>query len=552
MSHALQPFRRLSRHLTIERPIVLTIVIYSIAIGLLSLAFPIATQSLVNTIAFGNVYQPIVVLTIIVAVVLIVAALLQSLRVWVVEVLQQRLFVRVASDSVNRLLRARGDAFKEHHGPELVNRFFDVVTLQKAAASLLIDGLTIVMQSTIGLVLLALYHPWLLAFDLFLLAAILFIIFPLGRGAVTTAVEESRAKYEVVAWFEEIARHPITFKSPDAANLAVMKADELTGKYLRHRKQHFRILFRQVVGSYALHAIASATLLGVGGFLVINRQLTLGQLVAAELVVEIVVIGFSKLGKHLESYYDLLAAMDKLGYLEDLPLESDPPVPTPALSRAPAEAALRSVSLSYGTRPVFLNTSMDIRPGLCVGLSGWSGNGKSTLLDLFYGLRDPNAGAVEIDSIDIREWDRAKLRQQVMLIRSAEIFEGSILDNLQLGNQAVDLMEIRWALDKVGLLADVQAFPEGLNTQLSTGGRPLSEGQAMRLVFARALVRRPRFLLIDEALDSIKDAPGADVLMQGLFAKDKPWTLVVASASPDLLARCDAIYEIQDLQVVKV
>lgn len=552
MSHSIEPLRRLMRHLTIEKPIILTIILYSIAIGLLSLSLPIATQSLVNTIAFGNMYQPIVILTIIMAVVLIVAAMLQSLRVWVVEVLQQRLFVRVASDSVNRLLRARGDAFEEHHGPELVNRFFDVVTLQKAAASLLIDGLTIVMQSTIGLVLLALYHPWLLAFDLFLLAAILFIIFPLGRGAVTTAVNESRAKYEVVAWFEEVARHHITFKSPDAASLAITRADELTGRYLKYRKQHFRILFRQVVGSYGLHAIASATLLGVGGFLVINRQLTLGQLVAAELVVEMVVIGFSKLGKHLESYYDLLAAMDKLGYIEDLPLEPDPPVPTPALSRAPAEAALRSISLSYGVRPVFLNTSMDIRPGLCIGLSGWSGNGKSTLLDLFYGLREPSTGAVEIDSIDLREWDRSKLRQQVMLIRSAEIFEGTILDNLQLGNQAVDLMEVRWALDKVGLLADVQAFPEGLNTELSTGGRPLSEGQAMRLVFARALVRRPRFLLIDEALDSIKDAPGADVLMQSLFAKDKPWTLIVASASPDLLARCDAIYEIQDLQVVKV
>lgn len=552
MSHSLQPFRRLARHLAIERPIIFTIFVYSIAIGLLSLAFPIATQSLVNTIAFGNIYQPIVVLTLILAIVLSVAAMLHSLRVWVVEVLQQRVFVRVASDTVNRLLRARGDAFQDQHGPELVNRFFDVVTLQKAAASLLIDGLTIVMQSTIGLVLLALYHPWLLAFDLFLLAAILFIIFPLGRGAVTTAVNESRAKYEVVAWFEEVARHPITFKTPDAASLAVMRADTLTGEYLKYRKRHFRILFRQVVGSYALHAIASAALLGVGGFLVINRQLTLGQLVAAELVVELVVLGFSKLGKHLESYYDLLAAMDKLGYIEDLPLESDPPLPTPSLSHAPAEAALRSVSLSYGLKPVFRKMMMEIPPGHCVGLSGWSGNGKSTLLDLFYGMREPGSGAVEIDSIDLREWDRSKLREQVMLIRSPEIFEGTILDNVQLGNPAVDLMDIRSALVQVGLLADVQAMPDGLNTRLSTGGRPLSEGQAMRLVFARALVRRPRLLLIDEALDSIKDAPGADVLMQSLFAKDKPWTLLVASASPDLLSRCDVTYAIQDLQVVQV
>jgi ABC-type bacteriocin/lantibiotic exporter with double-glycine peptidase domain len=551
MSASVPPVRRLFRHLQIERPIIFSIIIYSAAIGLLSLALPIATQSLVNTIAFGNVYQPIVVLSIILAIVLIAAAVLQSLRVWVVEVLQQRLFVRVASDTIHRLLRARSEAFSEHHGPELVNRFFDVVTVQKSASTLLIDGLTVVMQSGIGLILLGLYHPWLLAFAFLLLGAILFIIFPLGRGAVYTAVNESKAKYSLVAWFEEVARHAVTFKSPDAAILALTRTDSLTAEYLSYRRKHFRILFRQIVGSYGLYAIASAALLGVGGFLVISRQLTLGQLVAAELVVGMVVTGFSKLGKHLEIYYDLLAAMDKLGYIEDLPLEPQPEVEAATQSRAPASVLLRDVTLAYGTKTVLSNAWMEIRSGRRIGLSGLSGNGKSSLLDLLYGLREPDAGTVEIDSADLRDWNRAQLRQEVALVRTAEIFEGTILENVRLGKQDADVSEVRWALSQVGLLEEVLALPEGLSTKLSTGGRPLSEGQAMRLVFARALLRRPRLLLVDEALDFLGDTPSRDTLLTTLFADDQPWTLVVASADSQLLRRCDAVYEIQDRQVVK-
>ena len=550
-SHALSPSARLLRHLQLERPIIFTIIVYSVAIGLLSLALPIATQSLVNTIAFGNVYQPIIVLTLLLAIVLVFAAVLQALRVYAVESLQQRVFVRVASETVHRVLRARNDAFDHHHGPELVNRFFDVVTLQKAAASLLIDGLSVVMQSGIGLILLALYHPWLLAFDLFLIAAILVIVFPAGRGAVASAINESKAKYAVVAWFEEIARHSVTFKTPDAAMLAISRSDTLTADYLICRKKHFRILFRQILGSYSLYAIASAGLLGVGGWLVIMRQLTLGQLVAAELVVGLVVTGFSKLGKHLESYYDLLAAMDKLGYIEDLPLEPVPHIKQESQSAAPASALLRDVTLGYSSVPLLENAWLEIRAGKHIGLSGLSGRGKSSLLDLLYGLREPNRGAVEVDATDLREWDRSRLRREVALVRTPEIFEGTVLDNVRLGDADADIVDIRWALEQVGLLEEIQALPDGLQTRLSTGGRPLSEGQAMRLVFARVLLKRPRLLLVDEALDAMNDAHGRDTLLKTLFAPETPWTLVVASSNSELLRLCDTVYEIDQKQLVK-
>ena len=320
--HNAPPTARLRELLTLEREDLTVAIVYSVVIGLLTLAMPVATQSLVNTVAFGNLLQPLVVLTILVLIGLTLSTVLQALRIYVVEIVQRRVFVRISSTVTQRILAAKPEVFDRYHGPELVNRFFDVVTLQKSGAMLLIDGMSVAMQTIIGMILLALYHPWLLAFDIFLLGIILFVLFPLGRGATATAIEESKAKYSLQAWLEEIARFPSAFRAGTGVLYAADRANTLVQGYLDRRRSHFRILMRQIVGSLGLQAIALAGLLGVGGWLVIERQLTLGQLIAAELVVALIVTGFSKLGKHLELLYDLLAAIDKV-ILDGSPARAD-------------------------------------------------------------------------------------------------------------------------------------------------------------------------------------------------------------------------------------
>lgn len=191
--HGAAPWVRLRGLLEVEKGNLLVAIIYSVAIGVLSLALPLATQSLVNTVAFGSLLQPVVVLSILLCAFLSFSSILQTLRHYVVEVLQRRIFVQMASDSIDRLLRARASAFDGNHPPELVNRFLEVVTVQKAAAVLLVDGLTILMQTVIGMSLLAVYHPFLGILDFFLIVCIAFVLWPLGHGAVTTAVKESKA-----------------------------------------------------------------------------------------------------------------------------------------------------------------------------------------------------------------------------------------------------------------------------------------------------------------------------------------------------------------------
>jgi ABC-type bacteriocin/lantibiotic exporter with double-glycine peptidase domain len=544
----LGPLTRLRALLEAERRTLWVAIVYSVVIALLSLVVPVAVQSLVNTIAFGSALQPLVVLTLFVLVALGFSTVMNAMRAVVVETIQQSIFARVSTDVTWRLLRVRAEAFDRYHGPELVNRFFDTVTVQKSASLLLIDGLSILMQTIIGMVLLAVYHPWLLAFDVLMIIAMLAIIFVLGRGAIATSIGESKAKYALEAWLEQLAANLITFKSVGGPEYAVQRSQRLLEQYLSYRKKHFRILIRQIVGSFALQAVASSALLGIGGWLVIDRQLTLGQLVASELVVAGMLSAFTKFGKQLEVFYDLCAAIDKLGLLVDLPIERPggealvPPGAAVGLS-------LRDLQVRYpdGTRPALSVRAWDIRAGERVGVTGPNGSGKSTLADVLFGLRTQAAGSLRVEGIDVRALPLAALRREVALVRGVELFPGTVLDNVRLG-RPLSHADVSRALDQVGLLDELLDLPDGVNTELHPHGRPLSYRQACRLMIARAIAGRPRLVILDGALDQI-DQQDEQALAGVLFAADAPWTLICITERPDLLARCTRVVRLEDGEV---
>ncbi len=526
---------RLRALIHLERADLWVVMVYAVGIGALSLTSPIAVQALVNTVAFGSVLQPLFVLTLLLVAGLSFAAALKAFAAFVVEVLQQRLFVRAVSDVARRLPRIDLGDPRATRGPELVNRFFDVVIVQKACATLLLDGVSVALQAAVGMVLLAFYHPMLLAFDVALLIALAAIVLIPLRAAITSSLHESTCKYDAVAWLEEIARAPVMFKSEAAMCHAVTHAELLARAYLTARRAHFARLVRQLIGGLGLQVIASAALLGVGGLLVLERQLTLGQLVAAELVVTAVAASFATLGKHLEKFYDLLSALEKLGKLIDLPIE--PVGGAREFSNGPARLLLRGALGGRG--------NLEITAGERVLVAGGSGDGKSGLLDLCFGLRRPAQGQVEIDGVDLRMADLAALRDQVALIRPGDLFHATILDNLRLGAPQVSLTSLRVALSLVDLGDAIAALPAGLDTRLLPTGAPLSGVQARRLVLARALAAQPRLLLIDGLLDGLRlPADKHEALLEHIFAADAPWTVLVVSDDPRVQARCRRVVDL--------
>jgi ABC-type bacteriocin/lantibiotic exporter with double-glycine peptidase domain len=545
------PIERIYSLIRVERKDIWIIIIYGIAVGILSLVVPIATSSLVNIVAFGVLLQPVIVLTLLVFLFLSFAGLMQAIQTYIAEILQRRIFVRVSADFSSRFPVVKEEALDGHHPPELVNRFFDTMTVQKAAITLLVEGMQIVLTTVIGLLVIAFYHPIFLLFSITLLSTgYFFVIKQLGKHAIETAIKVSKEKYNVAAWLQEIARHRHTFKSRFGAFFANEKADTLTRSYLTAQKKHFRYLFRQVIGLLGIQALASAIVLGIGGYLVINRQLTIGQLVAAELIVAKVLDGLSKLGKHLETFYGFVAAMDKIGTITDLPLEET----KLGILESNLEALEVNLSDIHYEMPiggeVFEKLHFHVPAGRKVVISGGSALETSILIDLMGGYRSPKYGIVEMAGEDSREISKPELRSRIALIREMEIFDGTILDNLRVGRVEISMARIREVVDQVGLGPTINQLPNGIHTHLATYGIPLDSIQCKQLLVARALLGTPSLILIDEALDGI-DPENLHRILDVLFDKKAPWTLVAVTYSPDVVKRGEEFYLVQNGQVLR-
>ena len=533
-----RPFARLRQLLQPERRDIVAMVVFAVAVAVLSLATPIAVETLVNTVAFGVLMWPVVVIAGVLMACLGLAAAIRAMQVYVVECLQRRLFVRVVADYAHRLPRLKLEAFDHRYGPELANRFFDVLNVQKSLATLLLDGVALVVTAVVGMVVLAFYHPFLLGFDIVMLVMIVFIVFVLGWGGVRTSLHESHAKYDVAAWLEELLRCLRGFKFAGGGQFALAKADQLAGEYVAARRQHFRVVWRQTVFALGLQVVASTALLGLGGYLVISRQLTLGQLVAAELIVALVVASVAKLGKYTESYYDLMAGAEKLGLLTDLPLERPGGESLPDAGGGMAVTVRGVDHVSHRSLPA--PADWHITAGERVAVAGPPGSGKTTLFEVLCGLREAGHGVVEVDGIDLRALSLEKLRGQVALVGGPDLFIGTVSENIRVGRPHLSAGEVREAIQMVGLLREVHDLPTGLDTPLTPGGGPLSASQALRLTLARALAGRPRLLILDGALDGldVRDCPD---LLPRLFDRSAPWTLLVTTTNPAVVGLCDRI-----------
>ena len=499
------PLARYLALLAPDRSDIGVIGVFAIVVGLLALSTPIAVEALVNTVAFGRFVQPVLVLAAMLFVVLTFAAVMRGVQVFIAEIIQRRVFVRVAADLAHRLPRVRGEVWTRHYGPELVNRFFEVVTVQKVTSQLLLDGIALLLQTIVGMTVIAFYHPVLLGFNAFFLVFILAIVFVLGRSAVATSLDESRRKYATAAWLEDLARHHLTFRSPGSLNFALERADHHVVGYLTARATHFRILMRPIIATLTLQVVASTVLLGLGGWLVIRGELTLGQLVAAELIVTLIVGGFTKIGKYLEGYYDVMASVDKLGHLFDLPVT---PEDGGGLERRDEGIAVGLDDLH--TQPeacghAIRGAAFIVRPGQRLALTGSPARLRQDLLEVIGGMRDPARGHVEFDGFDIRRIRDAELNAHVALVSTPEVFDGTIAENMHVGRTGVGDGDIRAALAATQLLDEILDLPSGLATHLETDGRILSHDQLTRLMLARAVAGRPRLLLVDGAFDAIPD-----------------------------------------------
>ncbi len=530
-----KPWVLLWRLLAPDRNDLWALVVFSSIAGLLMLSVPVTAQQLVRTVTFATLYQPIIVLSLMLLGLLGFVAALQALQIYVAEIIQRRLFVRVTGQVTRCLTQADAAAWRQFAIPDLTNYFLEVAIVQKVTASLVVDGVAILLTTLISMSVMAFYHPFLLGYDILLLALLAAILFGFGRGGVKTAIQESRTKYGVLSWLEDMARCPAIFRTGGVELLAMQRTDVLCADYLRARRSHFSILMRQIVLVLILQVIATTLLLGLGGFLVLNEQLTLGQLVAAELIVAMIVSSFAKLGKHLEGWYDLLASVDKLSHLLDLPPE--PHDGLIGLSRhGPAEFVIReaaSQETESPTDPSLNGELLRVAPGETAVLLNWDLSLTRDLADGLRGLRGVSGPDLIIDGVQIDDIRGDVLRQHVAVASDLEFLPGTIAENVHLSRPRVSESDVCGVCDAIGLTEELRLAGLTLSTQILPTGWPLNVLQHRMLILARALAGRPRFLFIDHLFDLFTEVEFRQ-LWQRLSHYQPQSTMLVATVREDI------------------
>ncbi len=541
------PVERLGALLLAEKGNIGLVYAYATLVGLFSLTLPLGVQAIIGLVSGGLLLQPVVLLIAFVVAGTLASGVLQILQLAAVERIQQRIFARIALEFSIRVPRLNVEAAWREDLAERMNRFFEVVTIQKSLGKLLTNTTTALLQVIFGLLLLTFYHPYFTLFGLALVVTFALILRITGPRGLETSLAESTYKYRAVHWLEEVARAVHTFKSAGRATPALERMDGHVSGYLRYRQRHFNVLVVQAMAAIGFKTLVTGALLVLGSVLVIDRQITLGQFVAAELVIVTVLAGIEKLVNSLAEVYDVLTSVYKLGGVTDLPLERTDGL---ALPEPGCGIAIAATGLHYqypaAERPALSALTFRVAPGERVAITGPDGSGESTLLGVLASVLPGFSGTVTLDGITLRDLDPASMRDRIGFVRDeSELFEGTIEENITLGRRGIGPHEALAALVAVGAAEAVQAMPQGLRTVIATDARGLPSTLRVRLLIARAIVARPRLLLVDEVLATVEPAAQRE-LIAVLTDRDAPWTLLVVSHTRALLEAVDRVLVLQD------
>ena len=524
--------------LKLERKDILQVFYYSLFAGVLSLSLPLGVQSIVNLIQGAQISSSWIILVALVTLGVVFAGILQVMQMRIIETLQQRIFTRASFELSYRFPKINMRELRNHYPPELANRFFDTLSIQKGLSKILIDVPTALIQIFFALSLLSFYHPFFILFGIALLSLMYFVFKITVRRGLETSLVESKQKYKVAHWIQEIARSVVSFKLSGNTNLALNKNDELVSDYLDAREDHFRVIKVQYIKMIAFKVIVTSGLLIIGGVLVLNQQMNIGQFVASEIIILLVIASVEKLIVSLETLYDILTSTEKLGEVVDMEIEPQEGK-TPDFSEA-MHLELNEVGYRVKDRdlPILTDIQISIPQKEVVLIKGASGSGKSSLLRLLAGVNLPTQGSVFVNQDNLKAIQLTHYRLHLgMSLADEAPFEGTLRENLTFGNTTVSATQIREITSIVGLNAFIKSQPLGLDTIIYPEGKRLSSTDTKKILLARAILKQPQVLLLEDPLDDLTPQETKQII-DYLCLPEHPWSIVVVSNNPYWEEKC--------------
>lgn len=540
------PIERFWRLLSTFKPEIKQIYIYAISNGLVNLTLPLGIQAIINYIQTGGFSSSWFILVSFVLLGIGLAGFMQLLQLRIVENMQQNLFTRSAFEFAFRMTKISVKKLDKIHAPELVNRFFDTLTIQKGLPKILIDFSLAIFQIVFGLILLAIYSPYFIVLGVALIF-ILWVIYKItGLKGLKTSLKESKHKYELAHWLEEVGRVNRSFKLYASNKLHLDKTDEIVGKYLSARENHFQVLLQQFKFFILFKIFIAASLLVLGSYLVFEEQMDLGQFVAAEIIILLILNSVEKVIGIVEGIYDVLTALEKIGYVTDLELDDN----QGAIVLEPdADIAIKATDISFGfeedRKNVFEDLSFEIRAKQKVVLEGKSGTGKTLLLQVLAGIHQIDSGELCINNIPYVYYDREKLFQQFgVSLPSNQLFEGTIRENICMGRSFPE-KRLSEVLRFLCLDEFVANRPQGVDGLIDSGGRRLPRSIIQKLTLARIIMSKPKLLLLEDPLLHIQEEEKVKIV-DFLMDTDRDWTVVIISDFKYWNQKCEQIINLKN------
>ncbi|MBK9223533.1 MAG: ATP-binding cassette domain-containing protein [Flavobacterium sp.] len=546
------PLKRFYSLLRLDRKDVLQIIFYAIFSGLISLSLPLGIQAIINFIQSGRISTSWIVLIVLVVLGVIFVGILSLMQLRITENLQQKLFVRSSFEFAYRLPKIKFEEIYSTYPPELANRFFDTLTIQKGTSKLLIDFSAALLQIAFGIILLSFYHPFFIVFGFFL-AILLYSIFKFSyHQGLDSSLKESKYKYKVAGWLQEIARNNFSFRRQNNFDFALQKNNNLVSNYLNYREKHFSIIQRQFTQLILFKVIITASLLLIGGFLVLNQQMNIGQFVAAEIVILLVINSVEKLILGLETFYDVLTSIEKIGQVTDMNLEEETNANAlDCFSNITLETENIKFKFPDSTEPVLQNISLSIKQGEKIIISGENGAGKTTLIRLLSGLIQPTSGTFFINDDTFKKIDLKQYRSHIgSIIQGETPFKGTILENITFNNPSITQEDLKWALDAVQLTSFIKTLPQGLDTRIFPEGKQLSSSNAQKILLARSIINKPRILFLENPTDKMDEQVAKEIIEFILSEKNK-WTVIVSSDNKHWKTNCTREIIMNNGEIIK-
>jgi ABC-type bacteriocin/lantibiotic exporter with double-glycine peptidase domain len=548
----LKPVQRLFRVLGTLKKEVALVYTYAAFQGLILLSLPLGIQAIIGLLFAGEVSASWGVLVGLVILGTFMAGIMQVLQLSVTEHIQQKIFTHTSFEFAFRLPRLKQKEIANRYMPELVNRFFDTLTVQKGIAKLLSDFASASIQILFGLILLAFYHPFFIAFGLVLLIILFLIIKFTGPAGLKSSITESGFKFRVAHWLEEIARVLSTFKLAGNTQLPERKTDDLVNKYLDARQQHFSILRIQFISLILFKTFIVGGLLALGSLLVLNAEINLGQFVAAEIIIILLINAVEKLILQMEPVYDVLTSLEKIAQVTDIPLENYNGTNTQNLTVNPEGITLELSKIyllkTLGNQHALSGLNLIIPAGQKVCVAGQNGSGKSTLLKLCSGFYSDFEGGLFYNGLSFNSYKPNDLRSVIGdNLGQEDIFEGSILENITLGREGISQEKIFETINRLRLGDYIKSLPLGLENPLIPGDQRIPKSILRKIILARSIIHQPKLLLLEDSISQL-DSQDRELIIN--YLNNIKATRIFVSNNARMAMNCDLVLILDDGKII--